>query len=396
MHRVQPAVESTQPADDLSLIRGGLFYRMQRATRLMDEQRWLFGRRVILAVAITWAPLLIMTWLFNPHGFPSLIRDYRVYARLLVAVPVLLLGQIIMETRFRMVVQHVRDAGLLDEAGLRKLDEVIAQLRRLRDSIFPELIVIVGAYAHTAAIWHSRFAVAPEWAAYRGAGSAITITPAGLYFGLISQVFYQILIGLALWKWLLWAFFLFKLSRTKLKLVATHPDGHGGLGFLGLSPLGFAPVAFAGSAVIGAMWRYQILHAGAHLRDYTLSGGVLLGIVILIALGPLAFFIRGLSTLRRRAIFEYGTLAQMHSADFHDKWILHRKGHEEEFLTAPESSSLADFGTSYENIENMVPFPFDKGAIIGLAIAVLLPMMPAVLAEMPLSEVLKGLFEAVK
>ncbi|MGC2110114.1 MAG: hypothetical protein WA655_11400 [Candidatus Korobacteraceae bacterium] len=396
MHKVQPAVETpTQPADDLSLIRGGLFYRMQRATRLMEEERWLFGRRVILAVAITWLPLLLMTWLFNPHGFPSLLRDYRVYARLLIAVPVLLLGQMVMETRFRMIVSHVMEAGLLDEDGLRQLANVIAHLRRLRDSIIPELIVIVAAYAHTAAIWHSRISVAPDWAVYHS-GGAITVTPAGLYFGLISQVFYQILIGLALWKWALWAFFLFRLSRLKLKLVATHPDSHGGLGFLGLSPLGFSPIAFAASAVIGAMWRYQILHNGAHLRDYALSGGVLLAIVILIALGPLAFFIRDLSTLRRRAIFEYGTLAQMHSADFHDKWILHRKGREEEFLTAPESSSLADFGTSYENIEEMVPFPLDKGAIFGLAVAVLLPMLPAVLAEMPLSEVLKDLLEAVK
>lgn len=397
MHKVQPAAAATQPsADDLSLIRGGLFYRAQRAARLMEEERWLFGRRIILAVSITWAPLLLLTWLFNPHGFSTLLRDYRVYARLLIAIPVLLIGQILMETRFRMIVSHVLEAGLLDEDGLRRLSDVIAELRRLRDSILPELIVIVLAYVHTAYIWHSRVADAPAWAVYPAIAGAPHITPAGWYFGLVSQMVYQVLIGLGLWKWLLWAFFLFRLSRMKLKLVATHPDGHGGLGFLGLSPLGLAPIAFAAATVIGSTWRYRILYEGAHLRDFRLSGIVLLVVVILIALGPLAFFIRDLAVLRRQAILQYGILAQMHSRDFHEKWIVHRQGHEEEFLTAPESSALADFGNAYENIEKMMPFPLDKGALLGLAAAVGLPMLPAVLAEIPLSEVLKDLLEAVR
>ena len=306
-----------------------------------------------------------------------------------------MIGQVLMETRFRMVVSHVLEAGLLDENGLQQLANVIAELRRMRDSVIPELIVIVLAYAHTAYIWNSRVVTAPSWAVYH-TGSAVHVTPAGLYFGLVSQMAYQVLIGLGLWKWLLWAFFLFRLSRMKLKLVATHPDGHGGLGFLGLSPLGFSPIALAGATVIGSTWRYQILNTGAHLRDFRLSGLVLLMVVILIALGPLAFFIRDLAKLRRQGILQYGILAQIHSSDFHEKWIVNRKGHEEEFLTAPESSALADFGVSYENIEKMLPFPLDKGALLGLALAVALPMLPAVLAEIPLKEVLKDLLEAVR
>ena len=398
MHQAQaPKLAQQQPPDedDLSLIRGGLFYRLQRATKLIDEDRWLFGRRVILAVAITWLPVLMLTAFFNPHGFSSLLRDYRVYARLLIAVPVLIMGQLLMETRFRIIVSHIRESGLLDETGMGHLREVMEHLRRWRDGIVPELVVIALAYGHTFFIWKARVAMAPDWAVYHVSGVA-HVTPAGLYFGLVSQIVYQILVGWCLWKWVLWAVFLFKLSRMKLHLVATHPDGHGGLGFLGLSPLGLSPIALAASTVIGSNWRYQILHLGAHLRDFALSGGVLLGIVVLIALGPLAFFIRDLATLRRQAILQYGTLAQMHSSDFHDKWILHRGGHEEEFLTAPESSTLADFGTAYENIEEMMPFPLDKGALMGLAVAVLLPMLPVVLAEIPLIEVLKDLMEAVK
>ncbi len=397
MHKAQPAPDaaSPQPMDDLSLIRGGPFYRLQRKSRLMAEDRWHFGRRVILAITVGWVPLVLATVLFNPHALVVLLKDYLVYSRLWIAVPVLLIGQVLMETRFRMIVTHVREAKLLDEAGLRQLDDVIFRLRLLRDSIAPELIIIALAYARTVVVWKTRIDIAPAWAVFHSAGM-VHATPAGWYYALVSQMIYQFLIGLALWKWLLWAFFLLRLSRMDLKLVATHPDGHGGLGFLGLSPLGFSPIAFAAATAIGATWRYEILNAGAHLKDFRLAAIVLLLLVIVVALGPLACFVPTLAALRRRGILEYGILAQIHSTDFHDKWILHREGREEEFLTAPEISAMTDFGASYENIEKMLPFPLDKGALLGLAVAVLLPMLPAVLAEIPLKEVLKDLMEAVR
>jgi hypothetical protein len=40
--------------------------------------------------------------------------DYRVHARLLIAVPTLLIGEIVMESRSREVFRYLRDSGLLD------------------------------------------------------------------------------------------------------------------------------------------------------------------------------------------------------------------------------------------------------------------------------------------
>jgi len=176
----------------------------------------------------------------------------------------------------------------------------------------------------------------------------------------------------------------------------THPDQHAGIGFLGLSPMGIAPVALALATVIGASWRYQILMQGAHLAGFKLEAAVLLAIVIIVAIGPLGFFVPKLSAVRRQGILQYGTLGQLQSMDFHQKWVVHRQGHEEEFLAAPEVSTLTDYGSSYQNVEKMQPFPVDKGAFLSLALAVALPMFPAVLAEVLLAEVLKGLLEAVK
>ena len=348
---------------------------------------------MIFALAIGWVPLVLLTALFHPNLLSSLLRDYHVNARLLLAVPVLLAGQGLMESRVGLMVRHVRDANLLGPDELASMERVVATLVRWGDSWLPELLIIVMVYLNTAAIWHER--VAEHWAwGVIGTGASAHITPAGWYFGLVSQVIYRFLVGLGLWKWLLWTVYLFKLSRLNLKLVPTHPDHHGGVGFLGLSPMAFAPIAFAISAAIGSNWREQILYAGAHLVTFKIQAVVLLAVILIMGLGPLAFFIPKLGKLRRSGIIQYGTLAQIHSTDFHEKWILRRAGHEQEFLAAPEASTLTDYGASYENIEKMQPFPFDKGAFVSLALAVAVPLIPAVLAQIPLAVVLKDLLKA--
>jgi hypothetical protein len=85
----------------------------------------------------------------------------------------------------------------------------------------------------------------------------------------------------------------------------------------------------------------------------------------------------------------------LHSADFHEKWILHRAGHDDEFLQAPEISALANYANAYQKIEELKPFPVDKGSLYILAAAVVIPALPVILAEVPIGVVLKELLKAL-
>jgi hypothetical protein len=123
---------------------------------------------------------------------------------------------------------------------------------------------------------------------------------------------------------------------------------------------------------------------------------ILIALTALVALGPLAFFVPRLAGVRRNGILEYGILGQIHSAEFHEKWILHRAAHEAEFLVASESTTLANYGRAYETIENMNSFPADKGALYTLAVAVVIPALPAILAEIPFAVVLSDLLKALR
>ncbi len=379
---------------EVSFVRGGPFFRAQQALGLIRPNQWNLTRRILVLVAISWVPLVVFTAVLNPQGLSSLVRDYRIYARLLIAIPALLFGETYMEARFRVVMQHIRRVGLLDSSDLAYMDGVIATLLRVRDAFLPELLVFLFLILHTALSYRGLVDATP-WLG-SGSGAEFHLTAAGWYAVLVSAPLFQFLLGLGLWRWLLWTFFAFRLSRQNLNLIATHPDEHGGLGFLGLTASAFAPIAFAATAVIGATWRFEILHQGAHLLDFKFMAIALVVVIAIFALGPLAFFVPRLATLRRNGILEYGILGQIHSAQFHEKWILHRAGHELEFLDAPESSALYHFSQSYQKIAQLNPFPADVGALYGLAAAVAIPSLPVVLAQIPLAVVLTDLLKTLR
>ncbi|MGB9433856.1 MAG: hypothetical protein WBQ89_16555 [Candidatus Acidiferrum sp.] len=379
---------------EVSLVRGGPFYRAQQAIGLIHPNQWNLGRRIAVAIVISWLPLFVLTALLNFKGLDSLFRDYRVHGRLLIAVPVLLLGEVLMETRFRAVLSHIRQAGLLEEPDLEYMDGVLATLLRSRDAYLSELAILVLVIIRIVASYKGLVDPTP-WLA-RGTMDNLQLSTAGWYAVLVSAPIFDFLLGLSLWKWLLWVIYAFKLSRRKLKLVPTHPDQHGGVGFLSLTTAAFAPVAFAASTVIGATWRYDILHHGAHLMDFKLPTIALVIIVVFVALGPLIFLVPRLAVLRTEGILEYGILGQFHSRDFHEKWILHRSGHEVEFLQAPESSRLADYDRVYEKIEQLNPFPANKEDLIPLLLAVAIPAFPVIIAQIPIAIVLKDLFHALR
>lgn len=130
--------------------------------------------------------------------------------------------------------------------------------------------------------------------------------------------------------------------------------------------------------------------------NFKMEAIILLLIMLIVAMGPLVLFVPKLARLRRQGILQYGTLGQIHSVDFHKKWILNRKGHEDEFLAAPEISALTDYASSYGNVEKVRPFPFDRVSTISLIMVSVLPLLPVVLAEIPFVTVVKGLLSALK
>jgi hypothetical protein len=388
------AVETHGTTDELSLFGGGLLYRWQVFCRLVSPTQWHLTRRLLWTLAVTWLPLVIITAFSQPEHLLGLLQDYGVFSRIVIVIPVLLMGQLLMEVRFRVIAVHLQQADLLDDEDQIKIDQVFRVLRRLRDAVLPELIIIAAVLAELLLSGQYKLVAEGAWAVTTDDGAS-RLSVAGWYYLLVSLAIYQFLMLFSFWKWLLWSYLLVRLSRMRLKLVATHLDRHGGLGFLGLAAAAFNPIALALSASIASTWRYQILHSDMTLASLRIPVIGLLVLIFLAELGPMCFFVPRLAILRSKALLDYGVLAQKHASYFHEKWVARAVDWETQRADISDVTTLA-FAASYDRIKRMNPFPVDKGALIGLALAILAPLLPVVLAEIPLSVILRGLLEAVR
>jgi hypothetical protein len=347
-------------------------------------------------IAIAWLPLLILAAVHRGDRSTSdlavLLSDYRVYSRVLIGIPLLLIGQITMESQFREMSQHFLDANLVRIPDLPRFRKIMEKARRLRDAKLPEVLVLVGVYFQIGYLLEAGKLHYAPWAID---GASNIPTPAGYYALFVTQALFLGLLALAFWKWAIWIVVLWNLSRLDLQLDSTDGDLAAGLGFLGQVPKAFVPVVVAISAVIGATWRSQLLQGGASLESYRLPVALLAILILLVFFLPLFLFTPKLNTEKKTGNLKYGSLQHLHSLQFRQKWMEDRNKHVEELLGTPDVSSLADISSSFKNVEDMRVFPFKKSAAIGLLVGLALPMLPVLTVQIPFKELIKGLLEAL-
>jgi hypothetical protein len=378
----------------ISLIRGGSFYWVQEKARLIRPHAWDLQRRLPLALAVCWLPLLALA---VAHGgiqdLLAVLVDYRIYARVFIAIPLLLIGQITMEVQFRQMAQHFLDANIIRIEDLSRFRQIMQKTRRLRDAWLPELIIIAAAYAQVAYLLESDRLRLATWAFEAGSNA---MTPAGYYSMLVTDALFLVLVAIVLWKWAIWVYVLRQISRLNLQLDATNGDLTAGLGFLSELPRAFVPVVLAVSAVIGAYWRYQLLSGQLTLDALRWPAAVLAVLMLMAFLLPLALFSPRLLREKRLSLRRYGAMQHLVSLKFRHKWTRHHNEHIEDLLAGPDVSSLADLSSAFKNVEQMVTYPFRKGTLAALLVALALPLVPVLTTQIPLAEVMKMLFAAVR
>src|SRR5206468_369942 len=97
-----------------------------------------------------------------------------------------------------------------------------------------------------------------------------------------------------LWRLALWCYFLWRVSRLELRLVPTHPDRAGGLGYLEFVHTGFAPLILALSAVQSASLAQDIVWGRMTFDAIYPSVAFVLIADAVLFLGPLYIFSRKL------------------------------------------------------------------------------------------------------
>src|SRR6478736_1025990 len=109
-------------------------------------------------------------------------------------------------------------------------------------------------------LWRSYLALSTAtWYAMPGA-SGLTLSLAGKWYAYVSLPLFQFLLLRWYYRLLIWAAFLWHISRIPLQLVPTHPDRVGGLGFLSNIVYAFTPLAAAHGVMLAGLIANRIFY----------------------------------------------------------------------------------------------------------------------------------------
>jgi len=133
------------------------------------------------------------------------------------------------------------------------------------------------------------------------------------------------------------------------------------------------------------------LYGGQSLLSFKMEAGGLIGIFLLLILGPLTLFTPQMAAAKRQGLAEYGLLANRYVEGFQQKWVVGNAAEGDELLGTGDIQSLADLGTSYDAVKDMRPVPFGLEDIARLAAATALPLLPLGLTVFSLDELLARL-----
>ena len=391
----EPVVKpEAEQVEDFSLVLGGPLYQLFLRSGLIQPPLGHVGHRIAVITGLAWLPLMVLTILdgrFTAGVTVPFLYDFEVHARLLFALPLLVLAELVVYVRMRAITAQFVERQIVTETLRPSFRAVIASAMRLRNSLSAEiglllLVILVGPL-----IWRETLALTSDtWYATASAASR-NYTRAGYWYAFVSIPVFQFILVRWYYRLFIWCRFLFQVSRLELNLVPLHPDRCCGLGFLGNVTFAFAPILMAHSGLAAGFIANRILHEGATLPAYRVELFGIAAILLGMVLGPLCVFIPKLNNARLAGLRTYGRLASDYVVGFAEKWKYGAPARREPLLGSGDIQSLADLANSFAIIKEMKLVPFAKDTVMRFLIVIALPLSPLLFTMFSVEEVIKRL-----
>jgi hypothetical protein len=386
-----------EDAQNFSLVLGGPLFQLLRRVHLSDNALHLLRQRIIAISLFAWLPLLALAamegHLWGGTLAVPFLLDIEVHIRFLVAVPLLILAELVVHQRLHPIANAFLERNLIPETAMARFDEAIRSAFRLRNSVLAEALLIAVVYGvGVVVVWRHYTALdAATWYGTTSTeGSRLSL--AGIWYGYVSLPIFQFLLIRWYFRLFIWTQFLWRVSRIELSLIPTHPDRLGGLGFIAGTAYAFGVLLVAHGAMVAAQIANRIILLGATLPEFKMEIAAMVGFLLCVVFGPLLVFVPQLAQAKRRGLREYGTLAERYVRDFDVKWLRGGAPRDESLVGSADIQSLADLGNSYEVVRSMRAVPITRDGLLQLGAAVLVPIVPLALTMMSLEDLVKKLF----
>ena len=383
----------------VSLIRGDLLFRIQRRVGLIPERGLGLGRRAVFWALLAWLPTAVWAWLngglLPAEGSEPLLAHFGVNVRLLVAVPLLIFAEGMVQGTLSTILPRLVSSGIVAPERQEGLAAAMKGVARLRDAVYPW--IVMAALLGTVLLVSAPGAAYHELQWVKGQPEAAGI---GIGFGVwwylyVGRTIFLALLLAWLWRLLLLSILFKRIVGVGLSLVPTHPDRCAGLGFMSRIPVMFAPVVLAISSVFAAGWAHQMVYHEATFADLRVE---MIGLVVgvpLIFLIPFVSFFGLMAQTKKQGLLDYGDLIGHHGRLVRERWINGKPIADAPILEAPELGPIADTAATYELIAKIRPMPLNMGSVVPLVGAAVLPMIVLVVLDLPLKTVLKVLLKVV-
>jgi hypothetical protein len=351
--------------------------------------------RAALVVLVGWVPLVILAAFRDiaQHGnsVHSLFTDAGNYARYLIAAPLCIAAAPFCSPRFKRIILHFRNSGIVRVADSERYERIVASSNRLLKSTVAEIIIFAMAYC-TAAIFigYVPRQLLPEWQVIRD-NSGLMLSPAGQWHAIVSLPLLMVLLIAWAWRHILWMRFLWSVSLLDLNVIPSHPDRCCGLKFLSTSIRGYALLVVACSSIVAGGIATRMIVDGTSPEAYYRYIVVVVLLLVVLFIAPLGIFIPVLRRVQASAMFEYGALARNIGSQFEHKWIPRQDNVDPNDLEVPDFSATTDLYSVAANAYSIGYLPLSLRTLEELIFLSALPFVPLILATVPVSTIFQNI-----
>src|SRR5262249_2215683 len=137
-NRMPEIATSSENLREFSLTKGGPFFKMLVHSGLIKPEFARPARRAIFLALFIWLPLFVLS-IAQGLAFPGsvglpFVMDFTVWIRFLICVPLLIIAEVVLETRTNTVVRHFISSGLVQPKDYPAFESCVRKAAKLRDS----------------------------------------------------------------------------------------------------------------------------------------------------------------------------------------------------------------------------------------------------------------------
>ena len=381
----------TRKVGEFLIARGGPFYELQKQLGLLHENAFRAGPRALIFVFLAWVVLFLLS-LIEGHAFGS-FSDYPFimalvpWSRYFVAVGLFVLMERQLEERLRILFGQFVRAPILAPDSFEPAARAVNRAQQRRDSRLAEAVCMLLALLSSVVTYSILTSSDVSTWAIQLSGDARQLTLAGWWAVLVSNVIFSFLMLRWLWRHVVWALLLRDLARLELRLVANHPDGYGGLAFIGQYPNTYVTFVLAVSVVIGGAIAQQMLEVGLDVATYGYIMTAWLVIVLALFAIPLMVFRKPLSALKEKTLLASSARATQHFRAT-ERDVLGANIAAVKDAESSQAKDIPDSSKLYTEARKLKTIPFSRTALFPISAAALLPLVAAGATQLPFKEIM--------